>query len=390
MPLVAKNDQCESQGPKSFLNNVLAFARYSLMETAIIAINLSNTEQKCFVDNSNLRALLSQSLNMNSVVMVQNLLDSSERPDYYFLREFLTVKYWHTLTPYSSSVLLITACEEDKFIFQMALQRSIERTKEKLQNGLSIEAEQISQLFTDALKQKSTNITYFANLIGSLQEHFLDKIHMSANDLFLKNHMLTSDPILTANLMALCEKIIQTGAALEKPQITSPLKAASLIFETNILGPIVFCTPEIGRWSTVGGLGVMVDELTLELAKLDQEVIVISPYYERNKRGVSGYLSTDPAGFQYVDNIKVIADREYEIGIHEGIVGKVRQVFLHHSEIFPSPYAAMQPDTLLRTLAIFGKACLEYMCAREIIPSICVTNDWFTGFVAAYAKYCFG
>jgi hypothetical protein len=37
----------------------------------------------------------------------------------------------------------------------------------------------------------------------------------------------------------------------------------------------------------------------------------------------------------------VIADREYEIGIHEGIVGNVRQVFLHHSEIFPSPYAAM-------------------------------------------------
>lgn len=101
------------------------------METAIISINLSNTDQRCFVDNSNLRNILSQSLNMNSVVMVQNLLDSSERPDYYFLREFLSCKYWHTLAPYSSSVLLITACEEDKFTFQMALQKSVERTKEK-------------------------------------------------------------------------------------------------------------------------------------------------------------------------------------------------------------------------------------------------------------------
>jgi hypothetical protein len=82
--------------------------------------------------------------------------------------------------------------------------------------------------------------------------------------------MLTNDPILTANLMALCEKIIQAGAASKKPQIASPVKAARLIFETNILGPIVFCTPEIGRWSTVGGLGVMVDELTLELAKMEQ------------------------------------------------------------------------------------------------------------------------
>jgi len=60
--------------------------------------------------------------------------------------------------------------------------------------------------------------------------------------------------------------------------------------DSNRLGPIVFCTPELGRWSTVGGLGVMVDELSLTLAKLGQEVIVISPYYERNRHGRTGYL----------------------------------------------------------------------------------------------------
>jgi len=36
----------------------------------------------------------------------------------------------------------------------------------------------------------------------------------------------------------------------------------------NKLGPIVFCSPELGRWSTVGGLGVMVDELSIGLAQL--------------------------------------------------------------------------------------------------------------------------
>jgi starch synthase len=51
------------------------------------------------------------------------------------------------------------------------------------------------------------------------------------------------------------------------------------------LGPIVFCTPELGRWSTVGGLGVMVDELAIGLADLGQDVTVISPYYERNRKG---------------------------------------------------------------------------------------------------------
>ena len=62
----------------------------------------------------------------------------------------------------------------------------------------------------------------------------------------------------------------------------------------NKLGPICFITPEIGRWSTIGGLGVMVDELTQGLAALGQEVIIISPYYYLNRKGISNYLSEDP------------------------------------------------------------------------------------------------
>jgi starch synthase len=50
----------------------------------------------------------------------------------------------------------------------------------------------------------------------------------------------------------------------------------------------------------------------------------------------------------------------------------------------------MTPGNVLRQLAVFGKACLEYCCKRELIPSLCITNDWFTGFVAAYAKTSFG
>lgn len=34
------------------------------------------------------------------------------------------------------------------------------------------------------------------------------------------------------------------------------------VLNYNTLGPIVFVTPEIGRFSTVGGIGVMVDDLT--------------------------------------------------------------------------------------------------------------------------------
>lgn len=34
------------------------------------------------------------------------------------------------------------------------------------------------------------------------------------------------------------------------------------LLKGNELGPIAFVTPEIGAWSSVGGLGVMVDELS--------------------------------------------------------------------------------------------------------------------------------
>ena len=61
------------------------------------------------------------------------------------------------------------------------------------------------------------------------------------------------------------------------------------IIEQNQLGPIVVITPELGKWSTVGGLGVMVDDLTKALARQGQEVIVISPYYDKNRYGQSEY-----------------------------------------------------------------------------------------------------
>ena len=114
------------------------------------------------------------------------------------------------------------------------------------------------------------------------------------------------------------------------------------------MGPILFCTPELGRWSTVGGLGVMVDELCLGLVELGQEVIVISPYYDRNRKGMTGYLALDPAGFQYIDNISVTIDSKVTLGVHEGTVGGVKLVFLHHSEIFPSPYPDLTAANTVR------------------------------------------
>ena len=117
---------------------------------------------------------------------------------------------------------------------------------------------------------------------------------MNLNDLFINNWALKNNPILSSRLMALCQKITKTAqdsSSAARARIQSPASAAKMVYDSNRLGPIVFCTPELGRWSTVGGLGVMVDELSVGLRALGQEVVVISPYYDRNRKGVTGYLA---------------------------------------------------------------------------------------------------
>jgi len=59
---------------------------------------------------------------------------------------------------------------------------------------------------------------------------------------------------------------------------------ARRVLWTNTVSPIVFVTPELGKWSTVGGLGVMVDELSVGLAELGADVICISPYYNLDRK----------------------------------------------------------------------------------------------------------
>ena len=53
------------------------------------------------------------------------------------------------------------------------------------------------------------------------------------------------------------------------------------LLKANALGPIVLITPELGKWSTVGGLGVMVDNLSKALAKQGEEVIWMGPSERR-------------------------------------------------------------------------------------------------------------
>src|ERR1017187_1098242 len=112
-------------------------------------------------------------------------------------------------------------------------------------------------MITNIVEKETENVAKFANIIGSLQEKFLDKLNIDMFELFYNNHKFRNDFKLASRFVAICSRIFEVSEGIEIP----PKRASESIIKKNKLGPIFFFTPELGRWSTVGGLGVMVDEL---------------------------------------------------------------------------------------------------------------------------------
>lgn len=184
-------------------------------------------------------------------------------------------------------------------------------------------------MITDILEKDYKDVGHFANIVGSLQEELMQQLGLDFYQLFINNGKLTTHPDLSSRFIALSQKVMEL---CDKQTNFPPKTAVESIVNGNKLGPIVFCTPELGRWSTVGGLGVMVDELAFGLAHMyGQEVWVISPYYHRNRKGEEGYLSKDPAGINYTFNVSATVESGYTLGVHEGVVNDVKLAFLHNA-----------------------------------------------------------
>lgn len=174
-----------------YLSEILAYARYSLMETVIIATNMSDHAQKFLVDMQNLLPTFKKAYPNNTVVMVKTIISGESEPEYFFLREFVEARSLRGLPAYRSLMISVTICDDDQFIFKKCLTNSIERTKRSLLAGQSIEQEQISLLFSDCVEHNPTDIARFANVIGSIQHSFLDKLNVSFKDLFVNNSKLS-------------------------------------------------------------------------------------------------------------------------------------------------------------------------------------------------------
>ena len=95
---------------------------------------------------------------------------------------------------------------------------------------------------------------------------------------------------LSCKLFAYCKSVVDLAKENEFLRKLPCTELANQLVNNNKIGSIVFISAEVAPWTVVGGLGVMVQELTQGLAKLREDVILISPYYDKIKKGDSNYL----------------------------------------------------------------------------------------------------
>lgn len=238
---------------------------------------------------------------------------------------------------------------------------------------------------------KDLSIDVFVKLLNVLLNE-LFKYNLSFLDYIKRVNFIKYEEKYSTKFFRYCFQLKEMKQYIRNTQAFKVLIEAEKILKSNSLGPICFVTPELGRWSTVGGLGVMVDELTQGLVALGQDIIVISPYYNCNRKNETEYLTRDPIKFEYLKNINVQLDQNYCFGIHFGVGnGGIKYYFLHNCTIFPKAYPDGSVSDSLRRICLMGKSTLQLLCDFGIVPALIVTNDWFTGLCAAYSKNgCFG
>ena len=361
---------------------IFSFARKCEDETGIFVMNFREYETNFILD---LSTLIGKDIDYNTICYIEDWDNENERGEYYFLRELTEGHISRKILGYHSLCFgfsIVPYSEENyrKTLETSNLKMLKEVAKNDKDNGL--DNYQINIRLKDILNQKLP-LEEFNKWITYINE-LLENSNISFEEYIKRLDFINNDEKLTTEFFTYCFKLSQVKNL--DPRESKYNLISEKLYKNNILGPICFISPELGRWSTIGGLGVMVDELSQGLSSIGQEVIMISPYYNQNRKGISNYLLNDPFNIHYLKNISINLDSSYSFGVHYGLGNNIKYYFLHNSKVFPRPYPDFSAGDTVREIACFAKACLQLLCEIEIIPEICVTNDWFSGLVPAYAK----
>jgi hypothetical protein len=300
--------------------DVLTFAKFTETETAVFVINMRYYPVQGEIDLSPIKDLYQE---QNIVFSIGDFFVEAE-DDIYFFDELFTHRKSFNLQPYSSQWWLIAPSEIPT---KVALEKSFERLKSTMDLWQDTSSNYMGNRICEAVENK--DVEDLANILGIAFQRFFKKESYSLH------HFIYLHSRIREGLVPQFFSQIEVIAGCKGVANDAILGAQSIIDE-NALGPIVFPTPEIGKWSTAGGLGVMVDELSLGLAMLGEEVWVISPYYHTNKRGQTDYLDDC---FEWKTNIEVTLGAEtLACGVYYGVYRDVHQVFIHREDVFPKVY----------------------------------------------------
>ena len=363
---------------------IFAFARKNDEETGIFVINFREKETNFLLD---LSSLLGSDTDFNTICYIEDWDNQNEKGEYFFLRELTQGHLARKIGGYHSVCFGFSIAPFTEENYRKTMEKSnlkmVQEIAQKEPNS-PVDSYQITLQLKDILNKKLP-LEEFNKWISYLTD-LLDRSNISVNDYINKLDFISNDEKLTTEFFTYCFKLSNTKDMDFGPKNSRYALTAEKIYKNNILGPICFITPELGRWSTVGGLGVMVDELSQGLVSIGQEVLMISPYYNQNRKGNTDYLSNDPFNIHYIRNVSINLDSNYTFGVHHGNGNNINYYFLHNAKVFPRPYPDFGASDTVREIACFAKASLQLLCDLSIIPAIVVTNDWFTGLVPAYAK----
>jgi len=147
--------------------------------------------------------------------------------------------------------------------------------------------------------------------------------------------------------------------------------------------PIVFISAEAEPFSKSGGLANVLYGLPRELARLGEDVYVITPYYrhgdlkavEKMNRAVKKY------GIEYSGtNVRfMIQNTGYEAGVHTGVVDGVKYFLLDHYELFDGLYWGYTAEEKLRRRIALARSACEVIVHFGLRPNFTLTNDAYTG-----------
>jgi starch synthase len=240
--------------------HVFAFARFSPSETAVIAINFTDRNVSFYIDMNNLLPLMQKHYPPNIVVLFSDwILDGKK--DYYFLHELINSKVFMTLKPFASLCRGIMICKNDPYAFAVALEESAIRLNTKIIKNTDCSSSQLCLLLLDIVS-KYGSLNDFYMCVTAINKLYAIPNNLTLNSIYMNAFQSQENSLKGGVFLEYCKRILKFKESLPSSTNYSAIPALEGILNSSKLGPIVFVTPEVGRWSTVGGLGVMVDELS--------------------------------------------------------------------------------------------------------------------------------